>query len=67
MNCYVIRAGVSGKCHCGKQFDGDCHFLKRDGVPFDLVCREHCLCCTPLFTEFAGAAVTVSGEQGGLF
>jgi len=63
MTCERITSGLSGLCACGSPLDGDCHVIRDLGKVSDLCCRECCRCCSPVFTEFAGKAVTVSGEQ----
>lgn len=63
MTCYVIRAGVAGLCKCGKDFEGDCHFLKLGGVPFDLSCGECCEVHAPKLTPWPATVETIRGEQ----
>lgn len=67
MTCYILKSGCSGPCNkCPRPLGEDAH-VTSEGVCVELVCREHCRVCTPPFTEFAGKAATVSGEQEELF
>ena len=65
MTCYVLRSGCAGPCKCGKSLEGEAHVISHQ-VAVELVCGDCCKVCHPLFTEFAGAAVTIGGEQLGL-
>lgn len=66
MTCYILTSGCAGPCKCGASLEGDAHVVSHQ-VAVELVCRACCKVCTPLFTEFAGKAETVSGEQEVLF
>lgn len=46
MTCELIKQGLSGKCACGAQLEGDCHVIKDQRGVLDLKCKICCRVCT---------------------